>query len=250
MLTKDDIIFDVNGIFMEQHCKNKDQIIASICDLANNLIEKLNITSLRKITIKEINLFDSELGKAVFSFNRTGLVSEILLSYTTAIRLEKESQFYTEAKFSYAYATLCHEFYHIYDREQLQRFSSIFLSTGRDTSVYISAGLKIWTEFFAVYSTFEICEQSHIYDDFEKAFGDWPLKAHKLSYNISRILGYHMQRNHDNRCDVLLNQLNAKCVSSVTCLLSEMLEKYPAITANDLIKLKEQIDCLIPICAI
>lgn len=250
MFSREDIVFDVNSILLNQFCQDKAIIINSIYSLGQNLIQKLGITSLRKITIKDINLLDGELGKVVFSFDRTGLVSEIFLSYTTAIRLEKVSQFYSETRFNDAYATFCHEFYHIYDREQLLKFSSVFQCTDPDATVFIATGLKIWTEFFAAYSTFEIFEQPHIYNDFSKAFSGWPLKAHTLSYNISRILGYYMHCNHDKRCDTLVSELSTRSVSSVTCLLSEMLEKYPAITADDLVNLKRQFDCLIPVCAI
>ena len=249
MFSKENIVFDVNRFFVEQYCKNKDQIIDSIYVLTNTWVEKLNISSLNQITVKDIQLFDNELGKVDFSIGSGGLVSNIYLSYSTAVNLVKDSPFYTAAKYNNAYATFCHEIYHVYDREQLLKRSSIFVNMDKSKKAEILAGLKIWTEFFAAYSTFEICEQTHVYDDFDSSLHDWPLRVDKISYNISRLLGYHLKSGHSIRCDTLIAKLNSKFISSIESLLKEMLAKYPVITANDLTTLKSVLDYLIPICA-
>lgn len=160
MLRKENIIFEdsiyIVGGYDIERIKNK------ILELAERMIFELDLFSLEKIYIRRQLLLDDKLGMARGD-------KEICLSFGTAIKLALEDN-HNDIRRRDALATLYHEGYHIYDFRQLMRKLILCCPDIQNEQSELSKGYRLWTEFFAVFSTFDICEQEHKYDSFENVF--------------------------------------------------------------------------------
>lgn len=244
-----DITFESGSEMMLSLLKiDSKSIINAVYSTLSEAISELQISSLHSVVIKGVNLLESELGKAEFEDSGGQLSSMLTLGYITATNLRKDSKFYSEAKYKNALATVWHELYHIYDREKaIEPFINGPLFSYPDIKT-IMAGINIWMEFFAVYSTFSICEQEHIYNDFRKAFQSQPYDLNSVFYNTSRLLGYYLHKKRNSICDQLLQEhiSDSVTLSNVKRLLESMLERYPAFTSSDFINLYNLLFQILP----
>lgn len=155
MFTKENIIIQNDTLrFLNPKCdmtdyeKNTDDLYI----LVTKIIEELHIISLLKITVKDIDLFEKEGGRAVFIINNNIISSEIEISRKTCVQFNNINN--TELK-NEALATIYHELYHIYDKENLyHKFRNVKISS-REIQYY-RIGIQYWSEFFAYYKTKEL----------------------------------------------------------------------------------------------
>lgn len=210
----------------------KNEIRRKLYVLVEEMIEQLALRSLEKVVIKSQILFDSNLGTAYAD-------KTIKLSFSVASTLADGIDRCHPEKYMDALATLYHEGYHISDYQKVMKKLL-------NPSLTMENGYKIWTEFFAVYSTYSICEQDHQYSSFESVFSKYPKDEEECRYCTSHLMGYLLHNEHSSECDRLINRfLNTKHIKETEKHLREMLEKYPNISINDLNILKELFDKLL-----
>lgn len=231
MFTEANIQFDSEFLIGVDENRKKE-IRRKLYVLVDEMIEQLALESLQKVVIKSQILFDSNLGTAYA--DRT-----IKLSFSVASALANGLDSNHPEKYMDALATLYHEGHHISDYQQVRHK---LLNLSPEASI----GYKIWTEFFAVYSTYCICEQDYQYSSFESIFSKYPKDDEKCRYYTSHIMGYLLHDEHSAECDRLVNQhLNTKHIQATEKHLRGLLEKYPNISIDDLIVLKELFDKLL-----
>ena len=231
MFTKENIQFESEILIVGDE-STKDAIKSKLICLVNQMVEQLKLNSLKGIIIKPQVLFDSNMGTAYAD-------KTIKLSFAIASILANGLECGHSPKYMDALATLYHEGYHISDHQQVGRKLGCL-------SPAASIGYCVWTEFFAVYATQCICEQDHQYTSFEHVFSEHPKDDKMCRYYASHIMGYYLHNGHSPQCDQLINQfLNIKYIEPTKHHLQEMLERYPNISADDLISLKELFDKLL-----
>lgn len=153
MFAKENIIILTDNFIDEKFNKSGFQnYIDDLYSLIIEIVNELNITSLSKITIKEPNLFEKEAGMVLFNFNGSIPVSEVELSRKTFVQFNnlQNSDLRNEAL-----ATIYHELYHVYDKENLfNLFCNVKIK--KKELPYYQIGVKYWSEFFAYYKTKEL----------------------------------------------------------------------------------------------
>lgn len=210
----------------------KEEIRKKLFVLVKEMSEELGLDSLEKVIIKSQILFDNNLGTAYAD-------KTIKLSFSVASTLADGIDRCHSPKYMDALATLYHEGYHISDYQKVMKKLL-------NPSFTVENGFKIWTEFFAVYSTYSICEQDHQYSSFESVFSKYPKDEEECRYYTSHLMGYLLHNEHSSECDRLVNQhLNTKHIKATVKHWREMLEKYPNISIDDLNVLKELFDKLL-----
>ena len=153
MFAKENIIILTDNFIDEKFNKSGFQkYIDDLYALVIEIVNELNITSLSKITIKEPNLFEKEAGMVLFSFNRNISVSEVELSRKTFVQFNNSQN--PDLK-NEALATIYHELYHVYDKENLiNLFGNVKIK--KKELPYYQIGVQYWSEFFAYYKTKEL----------------------------------------------------------------------------------------------
>lgn len=155
MFTKENIIVQNDTLgFLNPKCdmtdyeKNTDDLYK----LVTKIIEELHIISLLKVTVKDVNLFEKEGGRAMFTINNHMISSEIEISRKTYVQFNNKNNIELKNK---ALATIHHELYHIFDRENLyNKFIDVRIPSKE--LGYYKIGMQYWGEFFAYYKTKEL----------------------------------------------------------------------------------------------
>ena len=148
MFSKEDICILTNTIF-DKKCDRIDyqKNLEDLYNLVIKIINELNIISLSKITIKEVNLFEKEAGAALFRIYKCTPISEVELSRKTFVQFNNSQN---SALKNEALATIYHELYHVYDKEKLfNLFGNVKIK--KKELPYYKIGVQYWSEFFAYY---------------------------------------------------------------------------------------------------
>lgn len=232
MFTKDDVFFEDEDIFVDCFCKQKEEIVAGVYETVRDIADKLNITTLNSVRIKDINLYENNYGNANF-------VGDIELSYVMAVNLCKNSLIDNEELYKKSLATIWHELYHISDIEKVY---NVIVKAKNYNETSLKEQFRLWTEFFSTYQTYEIQEDMQIYDSFYSVFNGKDDIKEKLYYT-SRIFAYYLKPNHNKKCDELITSyLNINCVADVKEKYQHLLSVYPLITEVDLAELERLIN--------
>lgn len=186
MFTKENIQFE-SEIFIVGDESTKEAIKSKLVCLVNQMIELLKLDSLERVIIKSQVLFDSNMGTAYAD-------KTIKLSFPIASILANGSDGGHSPQYMDALATLYHEGYHVSDHQQVRRKLV-------NPSLTALVGYSIWTEFFAVYATYFICEQGHQYSSFHNVFSKHPKDGNKCMYYASHLMGYMLHNGHSTQCD-------------------------------------------------
>lgn len=232
MLTQENIIFE-NACFIAESILqiNKEAIVKSIYKQVIPILEELKIYSLQKIIIKDLSLFDCILGTA----RMNSISSTIKLSYQTAIQLSDVSH----REHNEGLATLYHEMYHIKDYENIGKQ----LLHASEKTAETETGYDLWTEFFATYSSFSVCESSHVYESFDSCFNKWDSPINDKKYYLSHLMGYYLNKGHSSTCEQLISKhLCKKYVQQLSVKLMSILEQYPAVSIKNIEELKTLMD--------
>ena len=232
MLSKADIEFEFDPMEYASIVP-REAIQAAILEETNNYIDELNISRLKKVIVKSTELFDTELGIANYK------QGTITLSRKIAVNLvDKNSLLYHTAL-----SVLKHELYHFWDYQNC--LAKICLCK-LDDRQEIFEGYKCWTEFYASYMTFDVCQNQALYNSFKQVFSDPNKKIDDKRYYTSQILGYYLQEGHSDECDALIYKyLNRKCLEGVKKRLGDMVAKYPHISGECFVELLSAINKLI-----
>lgn len=224
MFLKENIIFE-QDILLSGSMVSKEEIIDSVYEASLKLIDEMKITSLNRIIIKPIAFFESTLGMARSNGDKTA----IELAYITAVNIKDDPERNVKEKHKEAMATLYHEFCHIRDFELIWKR---LIKQGENVSKELEKGFDVWTEFFATYSSFDICEDVRLYDSFKKNFQG---NGKNKDYYTSRLLGYYLKQGRSSYCDQLVNMyLNKTEVDMLTKCFKRMIENYSEISGVDL----------------
>lgn len=178
MFAKENIIILTDNLIDEKFNKSGFQkYIDDLYDLVVEIVNELNITSLSKITIKEPNLFEKEAGMVLFSFNGNIPVSEVELSRKTFAQFNNSQN--SDLK-NEALATIYHELYHVYDKENLfNLFGNVKIK--KKELPYYQIGVKYWSEFFAYYKTKELHISDYSIIQFDSVYSK--MRQNKPSQN-------------------------------------------------------------------
>lgn len=224
-----------------------------LCEIANQIIDALNIQSLASIKIREPNLFENKLGRTNSQIVDGKMISHIELAYEVFVNVYidiEHSNFENHIK---SVSTIWHEFYHVYDNENLFQYTMIPSDINRTELSYYICGKKYWSEFFVNYKTFEYYETEYKYDMLADSYNLFKeVSSHnnmheaipeyqKYIYCLSTVLGYACNSNHNVLCDDTLGQIKEQnFVDSVKNQLLYILNHYPTdLTYSDLVKLGE-----------
>lgn len=155
MFTKENIIIQNDTLgFLNPKCDMTDyeKNTNDLYELVTKIIEELHIISLLKVTVRDVNLFEKEGGRAVFTINNHTVSSEIEISRKTYVQFNNENNIELKNE---ALATIYHELYHIFDRETLySKFKDLQIPSNEYQ--YYKIGIQYWSEFFAYYKTKEL----------------------------------------------------------------------------------------------
>ena len=231
MFRREDIIFENDKTYSGSMLSNKE-IIDAVYEASLHFIDLMNITSLKKIIIKQMAIFESTLGTA----RNFGEKAIIELAYVTAVNLKYDPQRNDKELHKIAMATLCHEFCHVRDFELIWKK---LVKDDFNMKHEMELGFDVWTEFFATYNSFIICEDDLLYDSFKKSFQN---KDGNRSYYASRVLGYYLNKGHSVYCDQLVETYLIKQeVNKLVKCLGKMISAYADISKSDLIECAELI---------
>lgn len=238
MLTKENIIFEDN-ILIVGDSQDKERIRNRIFELAKSMILDLGLPLLNKIYIKRQMLCDNHHGAARGD-------NEIELSFETATKLALDDIPSNSKRRQDALATLYHEGYHLFDYRRVKKKLIPSCPSILDKQSKVSRGYSLWTEFHAMYSTFNICEKESKYESFEKVFSERQRNPDDCRYFASQIMGYWLNKGHDPKCDRLVVQyLNLDYIEEAKQHLQDMLTRYHNISCHDLESLSDLFDKLV-----
>ena len=92
-----------------------------------------------------------------------------------------------------------------------------------------------WTEFFASFSTFEVCEDEKLYTSFEEVFEQSYSTDKDKKYYTCRLLGYYLHGSHSERCDKLVAKyLSKNALDKATNSFKSVLQSYPQYSTEQL----------------
>lgn len=222
MLTKDDIVFE-EDYYAHTHIYSQDEVKEALVELINAFVVELGIKRLDKVIVKKTDFFDTKLGIASYKNY------EIVLANSVAFCLvDKSARFYQRNL-----AVLKHELYHFQD------FQNLLLNRAFKRIPEINAEIlddcHYWSEFFASFSTFDVCEDEDLYSSFEAVFDKSYSTANEKKYYTCRLFGYYLNENHSKRCDELMAKyLSDKALGKTASCFQSVLQSYPKYTAEQL----------------
>lgn len=163
MLKKEDIIIKDAFPFLHDNNFEYDKNISDLCDLSNQIIEKYDIKTLSTIEIYFDSLLNKKLGQAIYNFNHR--TSKVQLDQSIFSNFNRKEQEEIQQK---ALATIYHEFYHIYDKEN---YWDMFLTRlPNNDKTYFQTGSKYWGEFYAYYKSGEIYADEYVVNEVTKLY--------------------------------------------------------------------------------
>lgn len=253
MFTKDQIRLEhLSPLLKQSSYTDFNTLQTTLCEIANQIISTLNITSLSHINIKNMNLFEKEAGVAHTQIINGQMQSYIDLSYKIFANIYFNQNHTWIENHNNAVATVWHEFYHIYDHEQRYSYVDCPSDITPLDNYYYEIGTKYWSEFYANYKTFQYYEANYKYDmlkeDYElfrhnsMASQDQYIilqKFHNLLYILNSVLGYYYNDNHSNKCEKSLALVsNQSFIEDIKTQLLYIVSKYPnTIGFMDFVKL-------------
>lgn len=193
MFTKDKIIVQNDTLgFLNSKCDMADyeKNTKDLYEVVAKIIDELHITSLTKITVKDVDLFEKEGGRAVFTVNNNTITSEIEISRKSYVQFNNENNIKLKNE---ALATIYHELYHVYDRENLyNKFKNLQIPSKE--LQYYKIGIQYWSEFFAYIKTKELYMSEYPIQYFNSLYTNSNLSKEEnfnnLLYVISVICAY------------------------------------------------------------
>ena len=222
MLTRDDIVFE-EDYCAHAHIHSQDEVKESLVELINTFIPELGIKRLDKVIVKKTDFFDTKLGVANYK-NYT-----IVLANSVAFCLaDKSARFYQRNL-----AVLKHELYHFQDFQNL-RFN-IICKRVSEVNAKVLDDFYYWSEFFASYSAFDVCEDEKLYSSFKSAFEKSYSSKDDKKYYASQLMGYYLHGNHSSTCDKLVQDyLSGEYIEQATALFNSVLRTYPSFSTEQL----------------
>lgn len=222
MLTKDDIVFEEDA-YAHAHIHSQEEVKEAIVELICDFTDELGIKRLDKVIVKKTDFFDTELGVANYK-NYT-----IVLANRTAYCLaDKNARFYQQHL-----AVLKHELYHFQD------FQNLLLNRAFKRVSEINAEVLVdfhyWSEFYASFSSFNVCEDEDLYTSFESVFEKSDSTDREKKYYTCRLFGYYLHDQHSKQCDELIEKrLSVKALEKTMVSFKSVLQSYPQYTSEQL----------------
>ena len=222
MLTQDDIVFE-EDLYANSHIHSQEEVKEALVELIRAFVVELGIKRLDKVIVKKTDFFDTELGVANYK-NYT-----IVLANRTAYCLaDKNARFYQQHL-----AVLKHELYHFQDFQNL--LLNMVVKRVPEINAEAAEDFRYWSEFFASFSTFDVCEDEDLYSSFEAVFDKSYSTAKEKKYYTCRLFGYYLQDKHSERCDELIaKHLSDKALEKTVNSFKSVLQSYPKYTAEQL----------------
>ena len=222
MLIKDNIIFE-EDLFANSHIYSQEEVKEALIELIGTFVAELGIKRLDRVIIKKTIFFDTNLGIANYR-NYT-----IVLANNIAYCLvDKNARFYQRSL-----AVLKHELYHFQDFQNLL-LNRVFKRVP-EINVEVLDDFHYWSEFFASFSTFDVCEDEDLYVSFEAVFDKSSSTAQDKKYYTCRLFGYYLHENHSKRCDELIaKHLSDTVLEKTANSFKFVLQNYPKYTAEQL----------------
>lgn len=222
MLTRDDIVFE-EDYYAHSHIHSQDEVKEALVELINTFVAELGIKRLDKVIVKKTDFFDTKLGIANYKNYTIVLANNI--AYCLA---DKNARFYQRSL-----AVLKHELYHFQDFQNLL-LNRVFKRVP-EINAEILDDFHYWSEFFASFSTFDVCEDEDLYSSFEAVFDKSYSTAKEKKYYTCRLFGYYLHENHSKRCDELIGKnLSDKALEKTSSSFKSVLQSYPNYTAEQL----------------
>lgn len=222
MLTKDDIVFE-EDYYAHTHIYSQDEVKEALVELINAFVVELGIKRLDKVIVKKTDFFDTKLGIASYKNY------EIVLANSVAFCLvDKSARFYQRNL-----AVLKHELYHFQDFQNL--LLNRVLKRISEINDEVIGNFHYWTEFYASYSTFDVCEDDDLYKSFEDVFEKSYSSDADKKYYTCRLFGYYLHNNHSERCDDLIAKyLSDEAIEKTANSFRSVLQNYPKFSAEQL----------------
>lgn len=222
MLTRDDIVFE-EDYYAHTHIHSQEEVKEALVKLIRAFVAELGIKRLDKVLIKKTDFFDTELGIANYKNYTIVLANNI--AYCLA---DKNARFYQRSL-----AVLKHELYHFQDFQNLL-LNRVFKRVP-EINAEILDDFHYWSEFFASFSTFDVCEDDDLYSSFEAVFDKSYSTAKEKKYYTCRLFGYYLHENHSKRCDELIvKNLSDRALEKTSSSFKSVLQSYPKYTAEQL----------------
>lgn len=222
MLTQDDIVFE-EDLFANSHMHSQEEVKEALVALIRDFVAELGIKRLDKVIVKKTDFFDMERGVANYK-NYT-----IVLANRTAYSLaDKNARFYQQHL-----AVLKHELYHFQDFQNF--LLNRVLKRGPEINAEVVEDFCYWSEFFASFATFDVCEDEDLYSSFEEVFDKSSSTVKEKKYYTCRLFGYYLQDKHSERCDELIAKyLSDKVLEKTVNNFKAVLQSYPKYTDEQL----------------
>lgn len=222
MLSRDNIVFEYD-VLAHAHTVSQDIVKDELVTLINDLLNELQIIRLDQVVVKETKFFETELGIA--NYENYTIVLANRIAYHLA---DKSNRFYQSSL-----AVLMHELYHFLD------YQNLLLNCARKQIPQLSAAVlndyRCWTEFFASYSIFEVCEDENLYTSFESVFAKGYSTDKDKKYYTCRLFGYYLHGGHSERCDKLVAKyLSKNALEKATSSFQSILQNYPQYSTEQL----------------
>ena len=219
---RDNIVFEYDAL-AHAHTVSQDSVVDELVLLVNRFISELGIIRLDKIVVKETNFFETELGLANYD-NYT-----IVLANHIAYRLADRNNRYYQS----ALAVLQHELYHFLDYQNL-RLNCVRKNIPTFNTIVLN-DFKCWTEFFASFSTFNVCEDENLYASFRAIYEKIYTTDKEKKYYACRLFGYFLHAGHSEKCDELVNKyLLLSAIDETINSFKSVLQSYPIFSAEQL----------------
>lgn len=222
MLTRDDIVFE-EDLLAHAHIYSQDEVKDALVELIHAFVIELGIKRLDKVVVKKTDFFDTKLGIANYKNYTIVLANNI--AYCLA---DKSARFYRRSL-----AVLKHELYHFQDFQNLL-LNRVFKRIS-EINADVLENFHYWSEFFASYSTFEVCEDEEVYLSFKSVYQKSYSSNEDKKYYACQLMGYYLNENHSAVCDELVQEyLSKEHIKETEALLRSVLISYPVFTAKQL----------------
>lgn len=222
MLTRNDIVFE-EDLLAHAHIYSQDEVKEVLIELIDAFVKELGIKRLDKVIVKKTDFFDTKLGIANYKNYTIVLANNI--AYCLA---DKSARFYQRSL-----AVLKHELYHFQDFQNLL-LNRVFKHIS-EINADILDDFHYWSEFFATYSTFEVCEDEEVYSSFKSVYQKSYSSKEDKKYYTCQLMGYYLHENHSAVCDELVqNYLSDEHIEQATELFNSILKTHPSFSTEQL----------------